>query len=294
MAATVEVPVVWLQGAACSGCVVSVLNALSPSIHTVLLRELTPGKHVNLRFLMTAMAGQGAQVIDVLRDTRENQPGGYILVVEGSIQLTHPMFATLGERGDEEVPISEVAATMAKDALAVVGLGACAAFGGIPSAAPNPTGAISIAEHLAREKIDTPVINVPGCPPHPDWLIGSLAAVMRYGLDAVEVDEVGRPKAFYGKLVHETCQRRPDFDAGKFAKAFGEPGCLYELGCKGPVSYADCPVRQWNSGTSYCINAGSPCHGCTEPDFIDRYSPMYQKINEERLALYRVGDDAAE
>ena len=294
MPSTVEVPVVWLQGASCSGCVVSLLNAFSPSIHTVLLRELTPGKHVNLRFLMTAMAGQGAQIIDVLRDTRENKPGGYILVVEGSMQLTHGMFATMGEQDEHEVPIFETAAEMAKSALAVVGLGTCAAFGGIPSGNPNPTGAVGIAELLAREKIDTPVVNIPGCPPHPDWFVGSLAAIMRYGLEAVEVDEIGRPKLFYGKLIHETCQRRPDFDAGKFAKNFGEPGCLYELGCKGPVTYADCPTRMWNSGTSWCVGAGSPCHGCTEPDFPDRYSPLYKKINEERLALYRVESEAKE
>ncbi|HUU43915.1 MAG TPA: hydrogenase small subunit, partial [Planctomycetota bacterium] len=212
----------------------------------------------------------------------------YVLVVEGSMQLTHGMFATMGEEGHREIPIFETAAEMARSALAVVGLGTCAAFGGIPSGNPNPTGAVGIAELCAREKINTPVVNIPGCPPHPDWLVGSLAAIMRYGLGAVAVDEIGRPTMFYGKLIHETCQRRPDFDAGKFAKAFGEPGCLYELGCKGPVTYADCPTRMWNSGTNWCVGAGSPCHGCVEPDFIDRYSPLYRKISEERLALYRV------
>lgn len=293
MPTTVEVPVIWLQGAACSGCVVSLLNTFSPSIHTVLLRELTPGKHVNLRFLLTAMAGQGSQVIDVLRDTRENKSGGYILVMEGSIQLTHPAFATSGETDGEELPISQQAAELAKSAMAIVAMGTCSSFGGIPAGNPNPTGAVSIAEVCAREGIDTPIVNVPGCPPHPDWFVGSLAAVMRYGLGAVEVDEIGRPVIFYGKLVHETCQRRPDFDAAKFAKQFGDSGCLYELGCKGPVTYADCPTRLWNSGTNWCVGAGSPCHGCVEPDFPDRYSPLYQKITEERLDMYRIGDAVA-
>ncbi|HUT58301.1 MAG TPA: hydrogenase small subunit [Phycisphaerae bacterium] len=289
MAETVEIPVVWLQGAGCSGCVVSLLNSLSPSIHTVLLRELTPGKHVNLRFVLTAMAGQGQQVIDVLEGTAKAKPGGYILVMEGSVQLAHPMFATLGEQGRSEVPISKRAADLARSAMAVVAMGTCAAYGGIPAGEPNPTGAVGIGELLAREGIDTPVINIPGCPPHPDWLVGSLAAVMRYGLDAVEVDEIGRPKIFYGSLVHESCPRRADFDAGKFARNFGEPGCLYELGCKGPVTYADCPTRMWNSGTNWCVGAGSPCHGCVEPDFPDRLSPLYEKIDEERLNRFRVG-----
>jgi len=289
MGQTVEIPVVWLQGAACSGCVVSLLNSFAPSIHTVLLRELTPGKHVNLRFLMTAMAGQGQQVIDVIEETAEAHKGGYVLVMEGSIQLTDPMFATLGEKDDQEVAISQKAAELADSAMAVVAMGTCAAFGGIPSAQPNPTGAVGIAELLVREGIATPVINIPGCPPHPDWLVGSLAAVMRYGLDAVEVDDIARPTVFYGQLVHETCPRRADFDAGKFAKSFGETGCLYELGCKGPVTYADCPKRMWNTGTNWCIGAGSPCHGCVEPDFPDRLSPLYKKIDEQRLDLFRIG-----
>ena len=293
MAEIVEIPVVWLQGAGCTGCAVSLLNSFSPSIHTVLLRQLTPGKHVNLRFLATVMAGQGQQVLDVLADTARTRPGGYVLVVEGSVQLTHPMFATLGEEGEREVPIYEKATELARSAMAVVGLGTCAAFGGIPSGAPNPTGAVGMAELLAREGIETPVINIPGCPPHPDWLVGSLAAVMRYGLEAVEVDEIGRPTMYYGKLVHETCPRRADFDAGKFAKAFGEPGCLYELGCKGPVTYADCPKRMWNSGTNWCVGAGSPCHGCVEPDFPDRLSPLYKKIDQERLEIFRLAGEAA-
>jgi len=293
MAEIVEIPVVWLQGAGCTGCAVSLLNSFSPSIHTVLLRQLTPGKHVNLRFLATVMAGQGQQVLDVLADTARTRPGGYVLVVEGSVQLTHPMFATLGEEGEREVPIYEKATELARSAMAVVGLGTCAAFGGIPSGAPNPTGAVGMAELLAREGIETPVINIPGCPPHPDWLVGSLAAVMRYGLEAVEVDEIGRPTMYYGKLVHETCPRRADFDAGKFAKAFGEPGCLYELGCKGPVTYADCPTRMWNSGTNWCVGAGSPCHGCVEPDFPDRLSPLYKKIDQERLEIFRLAGEAA-
>ncbi len=294
MGEIIELPVVWLQGAACTGCVVSLLNSFSPSIHTVLLRALTPGKHLNMRFLTTAMAGQGQQVLDVLEETVEAKAGQYVLVMEGSIQLTHPMFATLGEEDGREVAISDKAAKLARSAVAVVAMGTCAAYGGIPAGEPNPTGAISIAEFLRREGIATPVVNVPGCPPQPDWLLGSLAVIMRYGLEAVEVDEIGRPDIFFGSLVHETCPRRAHFDAGKFAKSFGEVGCLYELGCKGPVTYADCPKRMWNSGTNWCVGVGSPCHGCVEPDFPDRLSPLYEKIDEERLNRFRLGASQAE
>jgi len=294
MSEVIEIPVVWLQGAGCTGCAVSLLNSFAPSASSLVLRELAPGKHVSLRVLATIMAGQGQQVIDILRDETVRNAGGYLLVMEGSIQLGNDLFATLGETDGRETPIADVAADLAGKAMAVVCMGTCAAFGGIPSGAPNPTGAVSMGELLERRKIDVALVNVPGCPPHPDWLIGTLAAAVRYGLPAVidDLDDLHRPRTYYGRCIHETCPRRADFDAGRFARAFGQPGCLYELGCKGPVTFADCPTRMWNSGTNWCIGAGSPCHGCVEPDFPDRLSPMYRKIDEERLREFMVPGNA--
>jgi hydrogenase small subunit len=290
MAQVVEIPVVWLQGAACTGCAVSLLNSFSTRAPQLVLGELVPGAHLSLRFIAPIMAGQGDQAVEVVRDTAVEEEGGYVLVMEGSIQTGDPMFATMGEEGDREIPVAEHASRLARNAQAVVAMGTCASFGGIPSGDPNPTAAISIAEHLEREGIDTPVINIPGCPPHPDWLVGTLVSVALYGLEKVagSLDELSRPLMYYGKCVHETCPRRADFDAGRFAKNFGEPGCLYELGCKGPVTFADCPTRMWNSGTNWCVGAGSHCHGCVEPDFPDRLSPLYRKIDEERLGRFRL------
>ena len=268
----------------------SLLNSLSPGISRLVLRELAPGKHVSLRFLVTAMAGQGHQVMGVLRDEAANDKGNYILVMEGSLPVGHPAFGTLGEAAGRETPISEVAANLARSAAAVVCMGTCSSFGGIPAAAPNPTGCLSMSEFMARQEIATPLINIPGCPPHPDWLIGSLVAVAVYGLGPVAgmLDDLKRPTTFFGKLVHETCPRRADFDAARFAKKFGDPGCLYLLGCRGPVSYADCPTRMFNSGTNWCIGAGGPCHGCVEPDFPDRFSPLYEKIDDGRMDRFRL------
>jgi len=290
MPEVIEIPVVWLQGAACTGCAVSLLNVFSPGAARLILSELVPGKHLSLRFLTTLMAGQGQQVVDVLKETAVKEKGGYVLVMEGSIPLGDLLFATLGESKGHEIPISQRAAELARNAQAVVAMGTCAAFGGIPAGEPNPTQAVSIGSFLQREGIQVPLVNIPGCPPHPDWLVATLVAVAMYGLDAVaaSLDELARPKMFYGKCIHETCPRRADFDAGRFAKKFGDPGCLYELGCKGPVTFADCPTRMWNSGTNWCVGAGSPCHGCVEPDFPDRLSPLYQKIDEERLGRFRL------
>ncbi len=292
MAEIVEIPVVWLQGGACTGCVVSLLNSFSPSAANLVLRELTPGRHVSLRFMMTVMAGAGQQVVDILRDEAVKDAGGYVLVMEGTLQLGDDMFATLGEKDGREIPIHVHAAQLARNAQVVVCMGTCSSFGGIPAAEGNTTQAASMSELLKREGIDVPLINIPGCPPHPDWLLGTLAAVAMYGLQKVaeDLDELSRPKMFYGKNVHETCPRRADFDAGRFAKKFGDSGCLYELGCKGPVTFADCPTRMWNSGTNWCIGAGSPCHACVEPDFPDRLSPMYEKIDEARMERFRLLD----
>lgn len=280
-----EVPVVWYQAASCSGDSVSVLNATDPNVRNVLLDELLPGRHVNLLFQMTVMAGQGEQAMNILEDVATERKGGYVLVVEGSIPTAAGgRCGMLGERS-----MADAVAELAAGALVGIALGTCAAYGGIFAAAPNPTGAKGLGEFLAERGVDLPVINVPGCPANPDWFLGAVAhIIMNGGFRPDELDEVGRPLLFFGKLIHETCPRRPDFDAGKFARNIGEPGCLYELGCKGPVTYADCPTRGFNSHTNWCIQAGSPCHGCVEPEFPDKLSPLYQKVTRERLSQFIV------
>ena len=285
-----EIPVIWYQAASCSGDSVSLLNAVDPNIRNVLLDELLPGCHVNLLFQMTVMAGQGDAVIQVLEDAASERKGGYLLVVEGSIPTAEGgRVGMLGEHGDTPVMMADAVAELAASAMAGVALGTCAAYGGILAGEPNPTGAMGLAAFLAQRGIELPVINVPGCPANPDWFIGTVAHfIMNNGFQPEELDEVGRPLLFFGKLIHETCPRRPDFDAGKFARKLGDPGCLYELGCKGPVTYADCPLRGFNARTNWCINAGSPCHGCVEPEFPDKLSPLYCKFTHERLQRFAI------
>lgn len=294
-AKTVEYPVIWLQCATCTGCSVSVLNTVSPTIKNVLVDEVVPGKHVNLRFQATVMAGAGHLVIEEMRKTAQAKKGGYVLVVEGAIPTAGNAveYGSIGEDGGKEISMLERVEKLGKDALAVLALGTCAAFGGIAAGAPNPAGCISVSEVFRRQNIATPLLNIPGCPPHPDWFVGTVAQVLLLGLPkAEELDDHKRPKAFYGQLVHENCPRRAYFEEGKFARSFSEPGCLNELGCKGPVTYADCPLRLWNGGTNWCIGAGSPCIGCVEPGFPDQLAPFYQKLTE--AALPNVGSSRRE
>lgn len=278
--ATEEYTVIWLAGAACTGCSVSVLNTVSPTIKNVLIDEVIPGKHLNLRFHPTIMAGQGKIAVEVLGQTRKEKKGAYILVIEGAVPTSQRgEYCMVAKEDMHEEPFLSQVLALGSDALAVIALGSCAAFGGIPAGSPNPTACRSVSEVFESHNISVPLINISGCPPHPDWFIGTVASVMLLGLPKPEdLDEFLRPKAFYGNLIHENCERRACYDEGKFAKKFGEPGCLYELGCKGPVTHADCPIRRWNNATNWCIGAGSPCIGCCAPGFPDLVSPFYEKI----------------
>jgi hydrogenase small subunit len=280
-----ELPVIYLQTAACSGCAVTMLNSASPTIKNVLIEQIIPGVHINLRFHPVIMAAAGEMAISAMEDTAEQKKGEYVLIVDGAIPGTEGgIYGAIGERDGKPVPMGDRVAELASDALAVIGMGTCASFGGISAAAPNPTGAQSVRSFLASRGIDKPLVNVPGCPPHPDWFVGTVASILLNGLPGPEdLDEHLRPKLFYGKLIHENCPRRAYFDEGKFAKKFGDEGCLYELGCKGPITYADCPLRKWNSGTNWVIGAGAPCNGCTQPEFPDMTSPFYERLVDVEL-----------
>jgi hydrogenase small subunit len=282
-----ELPVIYLQAAACSGCAVSMLNSASPTIKNVLIDQIAPGVHINLKFHPVVMAAAGDLALQIMEDTAKRQKGEYVLVVDGAIPTADGgVYSVIGERNGQPVPMVERVKELSTDAMAVIALGTCAAFGGIPAAPPNPTGCKSVREVLEASGIKTPLINVPGCPPHPDWFVGTVAGIILNGLPKPdELDDFLRPKAFYGKLVHENCPRRAYFDEGKFAKKFGDEGCLYELGCKGPITHADCPLRHWNSGTNWVIGAGAPCNGCTQPEFPHETAPFYEKLVDVDLPV---------
>jgi len=276
LAATIaDVPVVWIQGGSCTGCSVSVLNSVSPTIQDLLLGEVVPGKHVSMAFHPNVSAGQGHQVVEVLRSYARGEQGPFVLVVEGAVSTKDDgIYCEVGEENGHGITILQHVKELSTHAKAVVNIGTCSAYGGIPMADPNPTGIKPVATVLQEAGISTPVVNVPGCPPHPDWFVGTIATVLIGGLAALDVDSHGRPKAFYGKRIHDNCQYRGSFDQGQFAQSFSESGCLYKLGCKGPVAHADCSHRKWNNGTNWCIGSGSPCIGCVEPEFPYQHSML--------------------
>lgn len=265
-----RLPVIWFQAQACSGCPVSFINTEYPGIDEVLIEVIT------LEYNPVVMGGTGDVAIGVIDRMISEENGKYILVVDGSIPTEeNGEYCTVGEKEGKPVTALDWIKRMGENSLAVVAVGTCASWGGIPSAPPNPTGAVSTSVVIK----DKPVINIPGCPPHPDWMIGTIVHVLKYGMP--ELDDLNRPTLFYGgdKVVHDNCELRQYFDVGKFAQDFGEEGCLYELGCKGPVAHCDVSTRGWNGGVNWCNRSGGPCIGCTEPFFPGGTgSGLYEKL----------------
>jgi len=245
-------PLIWLQGLSCSGCSVSFLNSEDPGPAQVLT------EYISLLFHSNISAATGKYCMDVIRTGCEK--GDFYLVVEGSIPLGMPQACKMGEK-----ELGEQVLDAAQKAKAVIAVGTCASFGGIPSAENNPTGAVSIPTLFEKNKISTPLICLPGCPVHPEWLVGTLVHVLKFGLPPM--DEKGRPKMFYSKVIHDQCPRFPDYEREHFARNFSEDGCLFKLGCVGALTHADCTIRQWNSGINSCIRAGAPCIGCASEHF---------------------------
>jgi hydrogenase small subunit len=216
---------------------------------------------ISLDYHETFLATAGYQAETARKASMATNKGRYLLVVEGAIPTAEGgSFCKIGTKTAIEI-LNECA----KDAAAVIALGSCASWGGMPSTGPNPTGCVGVSEVWKK-----PVVNIPGCPPNPYNFLSTVVYYITYG-KMPELDEQGRPKFAYSRLIHENCERRPHFDAGRFAEEFGDLGhrsgwCLYRLGCKGPQTYANCPSIRFGDGGggNWPVGNGHPCIGCTE------------------------------
>lgn len=254
--------VIWIQAQSCSGCSVSLLNKMDPSIVSVIT------EYISLNYHQTLMGGTGHAATIVLEEAVKKNRKDFVLIVEGSIPTKDYKYCTIGEMDGRLIGAREWIEKLGANAKALVSVGTCAAYGGIPAGemrdgSGNPTGAISLAQ-LMKGKT---VLNIPGCPPHPDWMVGTLLHVLLKGMP--ELDEYNRPKMYFGKTVHEQCERLSDYKAGKFAKHWGDEGCLYNVGCLGMDSCCDIPARKWLGGVNSCTGCGAGCIGCTEDVFPD-------------------------
>ncbi len=254
-----RLPIIWLEFQDCAGCTEALTRSQSPTLVDLVLNE------VSIDYHETLFAAAGTAAEEARLQAMETYAGRYVLVVEGSVPTGgRGLFCTIGGRSATDI-LDEAAA----GAAAIIATGNCAAFGGLPKASPNPTGAKGVWEIVE----DKPVVNIPGCPAIPEVTTGTLAHFLVFG-KLPELDALNRPKTFYGTTIHDRCQRRPFYDAGKFAGSFDDEGarrgyCLYKLGCKGPTTYNACATLKWDGGLSFPIQSGHPCLGCSEPDFWD-------------------------
>jgi len=257
-----RLPVIWLHFQECTGCSESLLRASHPTVATLILDKLSLDYHETL------MAGSGEQAEASMRNSMVANKGKYVLVVEGAIPTkANGVFCKVAGKTAVE-SLKETA----KDAFAIISIGTCAAYGGVQSVEPNPTGAVGVRDIIK----DKPIVNIPGCPPNPYTLLSAILYYLTFKR-LPELDDLGRPLFAYGRRIHEHCERRPHFDAGRFAKAYGDEGhakgyCLYQLGCKGPVTHANCPVQRFNDVGAWPVSIGHPCIGCTEPDILFKTS----------------------
>ncbi|MDY7091654.1 MAG: hydrogenase small subunit [Acidobacteriota bacterium] len=261
---------VWLEFQDCAGNTESFLRASRPSVADIILDVLSVDYHE------TIMAAAGHQAEANLHGVVEEYAGQYLAVVEGSIPTgANGAYCTVGGRS-----ALDIAREVCGHAAATIAIGTCAAYGGIPAAAPNPTGALGVKDALPE--LDT-VVNLPACPANGE----NLAALIVYYLTYDRwppLDHYGRPLFAYGKSIHDNCERRAHYDAGQYVEQWGDLGhrqgyCLYKVGCKGPVTYQNCPNIGWNEGTNWPIGCGHPCIGCAEPDFWDKMTPFYAHLS---------------
>jgi len=287
-----RIPVIWLHGLECTCCSESFIRSSHPITADIILNM------ISLDYDDTLSAAAGHQLEAVRKQIMKDYKGKYILAVEGNIPTKDEGVYCMINGESFETMLRETAA----DAMAVISWGSCASFGCVQNAKPNPTGATPVHKIIK----DKPLVNVPGCPPIAEVMTGVITHLLTFG-KLPELDRLKRPKAFYGTRIHDKCYRRPYFDAGMFVESFDDEAankgwCLYKMGCKGPTTFNSCSTIKWNGGTSYPIQAGYPCLGCSEPGFWDN-GPFYTRLagvsflgtdsNADKIGMVAVGAAAA-
>ncbi len=275
-----KVTVIWLEMMTCTGDFLSFANTLNPDVEQ-LIKDT-----IKLEYQNTIMAAEGELALRHLYDVADREDGKYILVAEGTVPTKEKGFYGIVGFYEDGTPLTDldVVKFLGQRAKHVIAIGTCAAFGGPYAAHPNPSDSLPV--HKVLKGIQ--VINVPGCPAHPDWFVGTLSHVILYGVPSL--DALGRPRMFYEHTIHDFCTKRQHFENSVFAKFPGDYGCLFQIGCKGPVTYSDCPTRKWNSAhKNWPVGANTPCIGCASPEFPDRMSPFFSHLQDVNLPVVNAG-----
>ena len=275
-------PVIWIEGASCTGCTESFAQVESPDPASVVL-EL-----ISLNYSETLSAAAGHSMEEAKAQTIK--AGNYILVYEGAVlERWEGQALRVADK-----PGTEHLLEAAANANAVVALGSCAVNGGWMGAHPNSAGALGVQQFLEKNGIDKPVVNVPGCPANPEWLVSVLVDVVMMG-KLPDLNAENKPAGIFNQTIHDNCERRGHFENGEFVYEFGSKEealgyCLYPLGCRGPQTKANCGVTLWNNRRSWCVQAGTPCIGCCEANpndpghnWVEVNTPFYKRHRDLRI-----------
>ncbi|MHB1680702.1 MAG: hydrogenase small subunit [bacterium] len=278
-------PFIWLDMSDCMGNTEAFLRTAHPTPAEIILN------YVSVDYMESIMVPAGYQA-EARRDgTVKKYKGKYILVVEGAIPTAmNGKFLTIGAKGKTGLEITK---STAKNAGVIIAVGNCASYGGIPAAHPNPTGSVGLSSVTDRQ-----VINIPACPANPVNLVGTLVEYLLIG-KAPMLDSLGRPLWAYSGRLHDNCYRRGHFEAGEYVKHWGDDGakkqyCLYMMGCKGPFTWNNCTVAQYNQDMSFPMRAGHGCIGCSEPAFWDRMTPFEKPNTDAKIFMPAVEATADE
>lgn len=279
-----RLPVVWLHMAECTGCSESLLRSDTPTIDSLIF------DYISLEYHETVMAASGWQAEENLENAIEKHKGNYVLMVEGGIPMgDKEHFLTIGPLGKSGCELARMAS---ENAYAVLAIGTCSSFGGIQAADPNPSNAKPLSKVINKN-----VINVPGCPPSEKNIVGNVLQLLLFK-ELPALDIFNRPKWAYGLRIHDLCERRGHFDAGEFVQAFGDEGakngfCLYKMGCKGPYTFNNCSRERFNQHTSWPIQSGHGCIGCSEPNFWDTMKPYEKPMASHQFdTVFGLGADS--
>lgn len=257
---------IWLEVSGCSGNIISFLNGEHPGLIYTLKNLMT------LTFSNSLMASEGEKAYEIFLDTLNKD---FVLFVDGAVSTKeNGYYNIIANYKGKKITGLEAIKLAGEKAKYVIAVGTCASYGGVSAAFPNPSESKSVSDILNRD-----VINLPGCPCHPDWVVGTLAYITKYGMPYL--DEEQRPVMYYSSTIHDNCTRRGYFEKKIFANKLGEDGCMFKLGCRGPVTKSDCPRRKWNGYVNWPIEDNSPCIGCAQKYFPDKMEPFI-KYREDK------------
>lgn len=289
-----EVHAFWLAGMSCDGCSIAAVGAKHPTVEQLVTGSIPGLPRVVLHHPVLSVTA-GHRFMQAYHDARDGKLGApYVVIQEGSVAdediagsfggYWSAMGATVSEDGSQQpIPTAHWLRDLAPGAAAVIAVGTCATWGGIPAAAGNLTNAMSVMDYLGKDYLSAlglPPINIPGCAPLGDNITETIASVLMFlaGVGPLpEFDELGRPAWMFKSTVHRGCVRAGNYEEGEFAEEYGQKECLVELGCWGPVVQCNMVSRGAIGHNGGCMNTGGICIGCTMPGFPDAFSPFYKR-----------------